>query len=80
MEKEKKAFKEIKTYPEKCSGCLSCQLACSFTYEKSFNPLKARIVINWPGDIEREISFTEECIKCGTCVSYCNFGALEVAK
>lgn len=80
MGKEKVRFKKIKIYPEKCSGCLSCQLACSFTYEKSFNPLKARIVINWPGDIERKISFTEDCIKCGICADYCNYGTIQVVE
>ncbi|MBW1672173.1 MAG: 4Fe-4S dicluster domain-containing protein [Deltaproteobacteria bacterium] len=80
MEKKEVRFKEIKVYPEKCSGCISCQLACSFTYNKSFNPAKSRIIINFMGDIERKISFTEECIRCGTCVLYCNYEALEAVK
>ena len=76
----RKRFKEIKVHPEKCSGCLSCQLACSLAYNKAFNPLKARIIINWIGDMEREISFTDNCNNCGICVQYCNFGALEEAE
>lgn len=68
----------IKVYPERCSGCMSCQLACSFTYEGSFNPLKARIIINWPGDLECKISFTETCTDCGVCVQYCNYDALQI--
>lgn len=74
---KKKRLKEIRVYPEKCSGCISCQLACSFAYHKAFNPLKAYIVINWTGDLEREISFTDECNNCGLCVKYCNYGALQ---
>jgi ferredoxin len=74
---KKKHIMEIRAYPEKCSGCMACQLACSFAYDKSFNPFKSRIIINWIGDIERQISFTEECNNCGLCVKYCHYGALE---
>jgi carbon-monoxide dehydrogenase iron sulfur subunit len=70
-------LKEIRVHPEKCSGCLCCQLACSLAYDKKFNPLKARIIINWIGEIDRGISFTDSCNKCCLCVQYCNFGALE---
>jgi NAD-dependent dihydropyrimidine dehydrogenase PreA subunit len=71
-------MKKIITHPEKCSACISCQLACSFTYAKSFNPAMARIILNYIGDIERKISFSQDCVKCGTCADYCNYGALEV--
>jgi len=80
MEKKESSIKKIKTYPEKCSGCISCQLACSFTYAKSFNPARSRIILNYIGDIGRNISFSEDCIKCGICADYCNYGALEVVK
>ncbi|MCD4716263.1 MAG: 4Fe-4S binding protein [Desulfobacterales bacterium] len=76
-EKKKTRFKEIKTHPEKCSACISCQLACSFAYAKSFNPIKSRIILNYIGDIEREISFSDDCIKCGICADHCNYGAIE---
>lgn len=79
MQADKKRRKRIKVYPEKCSGCLSCQLACSLLYAQAFNPLKSRIIINWIGDIERVISLTDDCNHCGLCVQYCNYGALEEA-
>jgi NAD-dependent dihydropyrimidine dehydrogenase PreA subunit len=69
---------KIEVNPEKCSGCMSCQLACSFTYEGVFNPLKSRIAISWPGELEYKISFTEDCTDCGVCVQYCNYGALKI--
>ena len=28
---------------DKCTGCLNCQLICSFTYHEEFNPGLARI-------------------------------------
>ena len=32
--------------PVKCTGCRVCQLVCSFTKEKVFNPAKARLRVN----------------------------------
>ena len=75
-----KRLMEIKAYPEKCAGCLSCALACSWTFTGTFNPLKSRVQINWPGDVERHIVFTEECTNCGICVEYCNYDALEIVE
>jgi ferredoxin len=76
--KEPKRSRQIKAYPEKCAGCFSCALACSFAFTQAFNPLKARITINYPGDVARSIRFTGDCNACGLCVEHCNFGALEV--
>lgn len=80
LAKEEKRSKVVKAYPEKCSGCMSCALACSWTFSGVFNPLKSRILINWPGDIQRSITFAKECTDCGVCAEYCNFGALEVVE
>ena len=77
IQAKKKHIKEIRVHPEKCSGCMACQLACSFAYDKTFSPFKSRITINWIGDIQREIGFTEDCDRCGLCVKYCSYGALE---
>jgi carbon-monoxide dehydrogenase iron sulfur subunit len=66
---------EIDTYPEKCAGCLRCQLACSFLYTGAFNPAAARISIR-ASDSERSISFTDECTGCAACADECLFNAL----
>ncbi|HFE48092.1 MAG TPA: 4Fe-4S dicluster domain-containing protein [Chromatiaceae bacterium] len=29
--------------PEKCTGCLQCEMACSFEHEGQFNPSRSRI-------------------------------------
>lgn len=76
----KTRFKKIKAYPDKCSGCLCCQLACSFAYAKCFSPAKSRIEINFQGDINRIINFSQECILCGICIDVCNYGALEAVE
>jgi len=65
----------------KCSQCRTCQLICSLAYEKTFNPLKARIVISdVSGTEEGEPSFTDECIYCNLCARYCAHGALSLRK
>ncbi len=33
---------EIKVHEEKCSGCGTCELWCSLTFQGSFNPLTGR--------------------------------------
>ena len=59
---------------ERCTGCLNCQLICSLTYTKSFNPSLARIRIDTDS---KEIAFTEDCLKgCHLCTRYCVYGAI----
>ncbi len=63
--------------PGKCTQCYSCQLRCSLAYTGSFNPEKARIVIDPP----HSISFTDECIAgCSLCTRYCAYGAIVLKK
>lgn len=69
---------KIKINPEKCVGCRICQLTCSFTYNKTFNPTKARIKIIDLYGLTPKIEFTEECVQCGKCASNCLYGALEL--
>jgi NAD-dependent dihydropyrimidine dehydrogenase PreA subunit len=65
--------------PENCAGCLRCELACSDTYTKAFNPSAARIQVKMSG-ADCDIRFTEECIECGICVDHCLYGALSKTK
>jgi ferredoxin len=71
----KKKMVDIATDSKKCTGCLMCALRCSLRYTGAFNPLKARIRINKTNG-NNEISFAEECTKCGLCAQYCIYGAL----
>lgn len=70
--------KKIKIYHEKCVGCRICQLTCSFTYNKTFNPIKARIKITNLYGLTPKIKFTDQCVQCGKCASNCLYGALEL--
>lgn len=62
---------------EKCTGCLICQMRCSFIYHKEFNPTKAYIQIDLT-EIFPIIQFLDGCSKCGQCVDSCLYGALEI--
>lgn len=66
---------KIEVYPENCTGCLRCQLACSELYTKAFSPFEARIRVDTSG-LRYLITFTPECNECGVCVDECFYGAL----
>lgn len=36
-------IKALQIEPEKCTGCVQCELACSYHHEGLFNPAKSRI-------------------------------------
>ena len=72
---------KIRAIPEACSGCLMCQLACSFAWARAYNPAQSRILIEEVDDTGPfRIAFTDECNDCGLCVRYCFYGALELTK
>ncbi len=66
----------IVTDDARCTGCLRCQLACSYAYTKSFNPSAARVCIELVG-VDCAVRFTEDCVACGLCADNCFYGALE---
>ncbi len=67
---------EVSIDLDRCTGCLNCQLICSFTYHKIFNPDLAQIRIGRGLDDEKSAAFTGECVGCSVCVDYCVYGAL----
>ena len=66
----------ISINPEKCTGCNSCELVCSFAKTHTFNPKKARIKVV-PLDY---LGFSNPilCLQCKKpkCVEMCPTGAL----
>ncbi|MEM2150315.1 MAG: 4Fe-4S binding protein [Candidatus Bathyarchaeia archaeon] len=64
----------IKSDPEKCVGCMLCELICSFTHEKMFSRRGARL------RVERAVNrlMPVTCILCGLCVKTCRYGALSI--
>lgn len=70
------------TYPEKCTGCLICELRCALRFAKAFDLSRSAIHIRRrvQGDYEFSIAFTELCDNCGICARFCPYQALESTK
>jgi ferredoxin len=74
--KTEKIMKYLLNYDQtQCSGCLQCQLNCSFKYFRFFHLSASYIQIN-SHETEYKAIFTDECTRCGSCADYCLFGAL----
>ncbi len=69
--------KILMVYPNKCTGCRNCELACAFQHEGAFRPGATRVhTFTW----EREgFSVPLMCQQCddAACVAMCPVGALE---
>jgi carbon-monoxide dehydrogenase iron sulfur subunit len=57
--------------PEKCIGCRTCALACSFEHEELFIPVLSRITPLWIQEAGRFVPFT--CQQCSEplCAAAC---------
>lgn len=68
---------KIIVHPENCVRCYRCELECSFSKTRVFNPEEAFIKIDWDWlNDEPRISFTDDCDGCGLCAKSCIYGAL----
>ncbi len=61
--------------PEACTGCLNCQLVCSFFHEGECNPSLSRVTQQACGDGFRAV-FSVDCDECGRCADFCPYGAM----
>jgi Fe-S-cluster-containing hydrogenase component 2 len=72
--------KQLKIYPEKCIGCKSCELVCSFINDGEFNLNKARITtINFiEGKYSLPYNFVSTCKQCADapCLHSCPVEAI----
>ena len=64
--------------PSKCTGCMQCELSCSFVKEGRFNPSKSRIRVFNFHEEGRYVPFT--CTQCAEawCQQACPTAAIEV--
>lgn len=62
--------------PEKCTGCRTCELACSFAKTKCFNPQNAAVTV-YQYD-EAAVSVPVMCLQCEdpSCMKVCTVGAI----
>ncbi len=65
--------------PDLCASCITCEERCSLRAVGEVNPAMARIKIERiEGGLGSNISFSEDCDNCGTCATYCPYGALSL--
>lgn len=67
-------MKYLKTYPEKCIGCHTCEEVCSEMFFKEINVEKSCIRILEKGD---GFNITV-CNQCGVCVGVCPTQAISI--
>ena len=70
--------KSLVIYPDKCTGCLQCEMACSYEGEGIFNPAKSRIKVFDFHDQGRFVPYT--CTQCDEawCLHACPVDAITV--
>ena len=61
--------------PKLCTGCSICELICSFTKFRRFNPKESLIRINYNYELGYLEGF-KVCTQCGLCINSCPTGAI----
>lgn len=71
-------LKSLNIDPEKCTGCVQCELACSYENEGVFNPSKSRIKVFKFHDEGRFVPYT--CTQCSEawCMQACPVDAIRL--
>jgi carbon-monoxide dehydrogenase iron sulfur subunit len=71
-------MKVLALHPEKCTGCLRCELACSYMQTGQFQPSKSVIRVS---PFEGYTSYAPyTCTQCaeGWCMTACPVGAIQI--
>ena len=70
--------KSLHIIPEKCTGCLQCEMACSYDNEGLFNPAKSRIKVFNFHEEGRFVPYT--CTQCADawCMKACPVDAIVI--
>ncbi|MGF1528947.1 MAG: 4Fe-4S dicluster domain-containing protein [Candidatus Competibacterales bacterium] len=73
-------LKSLQIEPEKCTGCLQCEMACSLTQEGIMNPAKSRIKVFSFHDEGKFVPYT--CTQCDEawCMHACPVDAIKLDK
>jgi Fe-S-cluster-containing hydrogenase component 2 len=71
-------MKFLYTYPEKCSGCRECSLACSLGKFGECNPKKAAVIV--VRDEFEKYEMPMVCLQCEdpVCLKYCHQNAYSI--
>jgi Fe-S-cluster-containing hydrogenase component 2 len=70
--------KSLHIVPDKCTGCLQCEMACSYEHYGAFNPSKSVIKVFDFHDSGRKVPYT--CTQCAEawCLHACPVDAIRV--
>ena len=76
MDEPKDIMKQLLIKPEKCIGCRTCELVCSFGHHNEFNPKMANVKV-----FEYEqaaVAIPMMCLQCdeAACMKVCPGGAI----
>ncbi|MCB1867540.1 MAG: 4Fe-4S dicluster domain-containing protein [Gammaproteobacteria bacterium] len=71
-------LRSLSIEPEKCTGCLQCEMACSYENEGVFNPAKSRIKVFVFEREGRNVPYT--CTQCADawCKNACPTEAIQI--
>ncbi|MBT0961174.1 4Fe-4S dicluster domain-containing protein [Denitromonas iodatirespirans] len=71
-------LKSLHIDPAKCTGCLQCEMACSYEHHGVFNPSKSRIKVFNFEDEGRKVPYT--CTQCAEawCMKACPVDAIQL--
>lgn len=72
-------MKALKLEPEKCTGCMRCELACSYMQTQTFQPAKSLIRVS---ALESHTSYAPyTCVQCaeGWCMTACPVDAITIS-
>lgn len=71
-------LKSLQIEPEKCTGCLQCEIACSYEATQLFNPAKSRIKVFSFHEEGRFVPYT--CTQCeeAWCMHACPVEAIVI--
>jgi anaerobic carbon-monoxide dehydrogenase iron sulfur subunit len=71
-------LKSLHINPEKCTGCLQCEMACSYEHEGVFNTAKSRIKVFDFHHVGRKVPYT--CTQCAEawCMQACPVDAIRL--
>lgn len=76
---------KISIDPQRCKGCLSCELACSFHHKKMFCLDESSINITFDSDYGLHIDVLNTCDLCmdeemPLCMEFCPAMAIKIVK
>ena len=77
--KEVPVAKQLRIIPEKCTGCVQCELACSFVQTGTFQPARSLIRVHIFDDQASYAPYT--CFQCDEawCLTACPVNAISIS-